>query len=329
METPAKARAVVLGGAGFIGSNLCRVLCEAGFEVTAVDGLFPLTTGSLANLEDVKGRLEVIAKPVEEVPELARLIDGAVVIDAMGWTCHWEALEDPKRDLALNVSSHLTVIGALAEAMPQLLVYLGSSYQYGRSDVERVTEDTPFNPMDIQGIHKVAAEQHYRVASGQRKAPVVALRFGNTFGRNQPVDGRDIGLIGGFIRTILHGDPIKVLGRNRKRCVLFAEDLARVLVSMAKHDHQGFSAFNLTGHYLSILDLAHLIVAAADRGAVQEEQMTEALRKIDVGNLQLDETRLTEFLGPIAYTPIEAALAETVEDFSRRSQRDADRAGLS
>ena len=182
---------------------------QKGFRVTAVDGLLPRTSGNRANLaleqrqhrihKAAGGGLRVAARPVIRVCDL--------VVDAMGWTSHSEAFADPQYDLALNVASHLAVIRALPAALPRKLIYLGSTHQYGRVAQGPVAETQPLDPVDVQGVHKAAAEHHYRIAAERHGFPVISLRFGNTFGPGQPLRGR---------RRRARGrhDPARVGGRD-------------------------------------------------------------------------------------------------------------------
>ena len=73
-----------------------------------------------------------------------------------------------------------------------------------------ITESTAMVPEDVQGIHKAAADHHFRVFAKLKRLNVLSLRFANCYGPNQPRAGEDIGLIGGFIRDALAGKTIVV-----------------------------------------------------------------------------------------------------------------------
>jgi len=66
--------------------------------------------------------------------------------------------------MRLNLAAHLTLLQALRAKPGRLLVYLGSRSQYGRMSSGVTTEDTPMVPLDVQGVHKVAAETHFRIS---------------------------------------------------------------------------------------------------------------------------------------------------------------------
>jgi UDP-glucose 4-epimerase len=312
------ASALVLGGAGFIGSNICRHLAARGFRVVAVDGLMPRTSGSEANLASATWDIELIAHRVEDMTSFADLLRGHdIVVDAMGWTSHWEAFEDPEYDLALNLSSHIVVTRAMPIARPRRIVYLASTHQYGRVSNSPIAETQPLLPLDVQGIHKTAAEHHYRIAAERNDLSVVSLRFGNTFGPAQPLTGRDVGLIADMIRKSLAGETIEVFGVGRMRTVHYAPDLARMIEGMAGREPAGFAAINVPGEYVAISELASHI-AACTGGTLSQKSLPADVSAIDAGNAPLDCTLFAKYFGEPQLTPLAAAVAATVTDARNR-----------
>ena len=305
--------ALVLGGAGFVGSNICNHLAAKGFRVTAVDGLLPRTSGNRANLSFEKGNIEFIEQRVEDfraLPDVIRVCD--LVVDAMGWTSHSEAFADPQYDLALNVASHLAVIRALPAALPRKLIYLGSTHQYGRVAQGPIAETQPLAPVDVQGVHKVAAEHHYRIAAERHGFPVISLRFGNTFGPAQPLTGRDIGLVGDMIRRALAGDTITVYGEGRYRTLHYAPDLASIVERLVDLDVSSFMSMNVPGQRVAISELATRIAECAG-GCVVHEALPGAVAVIDIGNFPLDCSLFEKHLGEHRLTPLSEAIATSVQ----------------
>jgi len=313
--------AIIFGGAGFIGSNIGRELVNAGWRVTIVDGLMDRTTGDRENLTRLGVDAELIAQPVEKLENLNALIEGRdLVVDAMGWTRHLDAIRDPAHDLALNVASHLPVIRACSAVKPARVVYLGSRHQYGKTSTHEITEETPVAPVDPQGIHKTAAEQHWIIAAREHFR-LASLRFGNTFGPNQPVGEGDAGLIGGFIRDALQGRVIKIFGGERVRNVLFAPDLARAVAQFGRIHPVETGVFNIAGTDVSIGLLAQTIVTAAGSGSFVEEPMPEHIARIDIGEAVFNGSKFEALVGKVSTTPVEDALHLSVEDARNRIAR--------
>ena len=260
--------------------------------------------------------MRLIAERVEALPELPALLACDLVVDAMGWTRHWEALKDPEYDLELNLRSHLAVIRAPRRAVRSCSSISARATNTATSRRGRCRSEA-LAPADVQGVHKAAAEHHYRIASGRLGVAVVSLRFGDSFGPGQPMEGRDIGLIGDMIRTVLSGEAITVFGEGRRRMLHYAPDLAGVVERIALVGASGFLPLNIPGEDIAIGDLARRIAEAAG-GTVKSAPTPPELAAIDVANTPLDCTAFESRYGVAKLTPLSEALAATVEDVRRR-----------
>ena len=243
-----------------------------------------------------------------------------VVIDAMAWTRHVAALGDPLQDMRLNLASHLTLLQAIRAQPARLLVYLGSRSQYGRMSSGVITEDTPMTPQDPQGVHKVAAESHFKNFSSLDGFNVVSLRLPNCFGESQPVAGEDIGLVGGFIRSFCLGETVKVYGEGRRRSILYARDAADIVAAVVERPVAGFVPLNVTGHDVDIRELAQRLQSLVGSGAVATEEMPAHIKAMDTGDAVIDAGRLQALIGKSARTEFSVALDATVRYFKERLQ---------
>ncbi|MBS0630722.1 MAG: NAD-dependent epimerase/dehydratase family protein [Verrucomicrobia bacterium] len=304
---------LILGGAGFLGSHLAQGFAQQGWRVTVIDGLLPNTGGQAGHVAGLAG-VELIDRPIAEVADLSSRLDQAqLVIDAMAWTAHLLALENPRYDLQLNADSHLVLLQALRASSLRRVIYLASRGQYGSTAIDPLREDSPMEPNDIQGIHKLAAESYFRVMAGRAKLDVLSLRIPNCFGERQPTKGSDLGLIGSFIHDALQGKTIEVFGNSRGRSVLYAGDLTDIVLRAARLDSwKGFTPLNVPGHYVTIADLARIIVRLAGRGQAVTKEMPAEIKSIDAGSARMDPTKLEQFLGTVSYAPLETTLERTI-----------------
>lgn len=313
-------RALVLGGAGFIGSAVCRHFFERGWEVTCVDGLLARTTSEHEGFQRVPADIRQIEKRIDDTESALEVMqDADLVVDAIGWTSHWGALDDPFYDMSLNLRPHIALSQALKSAAPHLFVYLGSRHQYGRVEEDDMDESAPFRPVDVQGIHKSAADEHLRLAAKDTNAAIVSLRFGNTFGPGQPVRGPDVGLLGDFMRRAIVGDTLKVYGTARRRTLHYAPDLAAIIEAIGQAKPVcGYTPLNVPGENIGIADLARLIVDNAGAGTVEAEPLSPDVASIDVGDRAFDSSRLDALCGPITLTPLSEAVRTTINDVRMR-----------
>lgn len=304
---------LILGAAGFIGSNVSELFYNSGYNVIAVDGCLDNTGGDKMHISKIIDKINFIEKRIEDVKELPELINSVdVIIDSMAWTSHHSAISNPIYDLELNAKSHLYLLMQIPDNCKAKIFYLASRGQYGRPNTDVIDEDTPMIPEDIQGINKLAAESYYRVYSKLKNIDVVSLRFPNCFGMNQPTSGPDIGLIGGFIKDALYGKTIKVFGDGRKRNIIYIDDLINDILKLSKKEFKGFNPFNIRGMDVTIHELAEEIVSIIGNGSVIKEKMPEIIKAIDTGNTEFSDNKLNHYLGERTLTDFTGSLEITI-----------------
>jgi UDP-glucose 4-epimerase len=317
----ARRRVVVLGGAGFIGSRIVAAIVSRGDDVVVVDGLMPGAGGNEAHLAAVRGAIEFVPRAIEDVSDLPGLLRSAsLIVDCMAWTRHVAAFDNPLYDLRLNLESHLRLLQAARGLSDAQILYLGSRGEYGRPATPRITETTPLDPRDVQSVHKAAADHHFRLFAELDKFGVISLRLPNCFGPGQPVDGKDIGLVGEWIRSALDDRPIVLYGSGRRRPLLFADDAAAVVSRLSDRPFTGYQAFNLGGRDVDLAELAHAIVAIAGRGSVRQEPMPHEVAVMDIGAAVFDDTGLRTLIGGLPESDLQASLRATIGYFKERLQ---------
>lgn len=308
-------KVLILGGAGFIGSRVAKAFLESGEEVTILDGLFSRTGARKENAAELPAArfIEQSIESFDDLPALIASVD--LIVDAMAWTCHRSALEDPIYDLSLNLLSHLHLMAKIPAAWPGRIIFLASRGQYGSPPVTEITEDTPQNPEDVQGIHKTAAESHFRLFSRLKKVPVASLQMPAVVGPNQPTTGDDIGLFGSFIRDLVAGRTVELYGEDRRRAVIHADDVAETIVRLSSAAWTGFTAFNLAGHNVKLADALRSLVAEIGSGSVAVLPAPPEIAAIDIGGVPVSEARLTALLGPLPRRTLQATLNSAIHTF--------------
>jgi nucleoside-diphosphate-sugar epimerase len=305
---------LIAGGAGFLGSHIAKRFHRAGYAVTVIDGLLEHTGGKEKNLHPILDDIRFYKIDIRGARDISDIIQQSpVVVDCMAWTAHRSALQNPLYDLRLNAETHLHLLQYLHA--DQKIIYLGSRSQYGTPDVDIIVEDTPLIPVDIQGAHKIASESYFRVYSHLKGLNVISLRLPNCFGENQPVEGEDVGLVGGFIRELLLRKLVDVYGRQRKRSLVYAPDLAEVVLLLSQSPLIGFSAYNLAGTEMYIKSLVEQLIELIGFGTYQLRGMPADISSIDVGNAVFSNEKLRAVIGDIPLTDLRAALQTTIDYF--------------
>ena len=201
-------RALVTGGAGFIGSNLVRALLDRGDEVKVLDNL---STGHAANLQGLDA--ELVEGDLRSYERVSTAVKGVEVVFHQGALPSVpRSIQDPLTSSAVNVEGTLNVVMAARDHGVRRVVVASSSSVYGDAPGMPRREDQPLSPMAPYAVSKLAAEQYTLVASKVFGLETVALRYFNVFGEHQdPLSGY-AAVIPKFIRLMLAGEPPTIFG---------------------------------------------------------------------------------------------------------------------
>jgi UDP-glucose 4-epimerase len=253
-------RALVTGGAGFIGSHVVDRLLDDGHAVRVLDNF---STGRPENLAHRRGhpQLEVRQGDAAE----ARAIRAAM--DGVDWVFHLAALADivpsiqrPLDYYQANVNGTVSVLEAARAAKVARLVYTASSSCYGIPDAFPTPESAPIRPQYPYALTKFLGEQLALHWCQVYKLPVVSLRLFNVYGPRSRTAGAYGAVFGVFLAQKLAGQPFTVVGDGAQtRDFVFVTDAADAFVRAAQSPRAG-EVFNVgTGQPQSINRLVELL----------------------------------------------------------------------
>jgi nucleoside-diphosphate-sugar epimerase len=226
----------VVGGAGFIGSNLVDALVERGDDVLVVDNL---STGYRSNLNP--------AAPLEEVDisvdseRLTSVLHGReVVFLTAAMPRVPRSIEDPVGTHEVNVTGALRVLKGAVDAGVRRVVYSSSSSVYGDQPVLPLTEDMPPNPLNPYACQKYMCEIYARNFSRIYGLETVCLRYFNVYGPRQVTEGAYRLVIGIFMDQRLRGEPLTIHGDGQQtRDFTWVGDVVRANILAGESDRVG------------------------------------------------------------------------------------------
>ncbi len=203
-------KALVTGGAGFIGSHIVTRLLSLGHGVRVLDNF---ATGRRENLAEVKERIELVEGDICDFDTVRRAVDG------MTWVFHQAALpsvarsvEDPLLTNAVNVAGTLNVLVAARDGGVRRVVYAASSSAYGDTPTLPKVETMPASPLSPYALQKYAGEQYCQMFTRLYGLEAVALRYFNVFGPRQDPASYYAAVIPKFISMLVRGEPPTVHG---------------------------------------------------------------------------------------------------------------------
>lgn len=244
-------RALITGGAGFIGSHLAEALLADGHDVAVIDDL---STGSIENIAHLKNRphprFSYVIDTVTNEPLLAELIDACDVVYHLAAAVGVRLIvEEPVRTLETNVHGTEVVLKH-ANKKKKLVVVASTSEVYGKSAAVPFREDGDLTLGPTvkhrwayacsKAIDEFLALAYWK----ERKLPVIVARFFNTVGPRQT--GRYGMVVPNFVRQALAGQPITVYGDGtQSRCFGYVGDVVWALVRLVQEPGAIGQVFNI------------------------------------------------------------------------------------
>jgi len=252
-------RALVTGGAGFVGSHLVDSLLADGYDVCVIDDL---STGSTSNLSPKAEFQRVdICDPTPLHDTVARFRP-EVVFHAAAQTDVRRSVREPDFDARVNVVGGLNVLRAAAAAGARRIVYASSAAVYGNPARIPVSETEPTRPISEYGASKLAFEHYLGAYAARGLIEYAALRYANVYGPRQRSDG-EAGVVSIFTRQMIAGEPVTIFGDGSKtRDYVYVGDIVEATVRAASGP-SGVVANVGWGREVSDLDLFRAVAAAA------------------------------------------------------------------
>jgi UDP-glucose 4-epimerase len=304
---------VVTGGLGFIGSNLVHHLVARGSTVRVVDDLVAEHGGSLHNVEGLDVSLTIADIGSPEVADV--LVGADHVFNLAGQVSHLASMHDPEADLQRNTMSHCRFLETIRRVSPQARVVHTSTRQvYGRPLRLPVDETHPANPVDVNGVAKLAGEQLHSVYASAYGMRTTSLRLTNVYGPRQRLDSDQLGFLPVFVRAALRGDDIRLFGDGlQRRDCLFVDDVVDALLTSCVEKAVGrvYNVGHVEDH--SLMEIGELLCKLADRGGrVVVTPWPEEHGRVDIGSFRSDCSRIAEETGWQPTTTLADGLARTL-----------------
>ena len=255
------SKAVVTGGAGFIGSHVVDALLTQGHRVAVIDNL---STGRVDNIEHCLDEIEFIQADLSTSDRWIAALEGA------DWVVHLAALADivpsiqlPASYFAANVQGTLAILEASRGAGISRFVYGASSSCYGIPDVYPTPESSDLRPEYPYALTKLMGEQLVLHWAKVYSLPALSLRFFNVYGPRSRTSGTYGAVFGVFLAQKLAGAPLTIVGDGKQtRDFTFVADIAAAVVAALQSRVSGIALNVGSGRSISVNRIAELIGGA-------------------------------------------------------------------
>lgn len=300
-------RIVITGGAGFIGSTLCRRLAGRGdVEIVVVDDL---STGRRENLAGLDVDLRAVSI-LDEDALGAACAGAASVVHLAAVASVPRSVADPRRTHDANATGTLAVLDA-ARAAGAHVVVASSSSVYGHNPVLPKSEDMLCLPASPYAVSKLAAESYALAYRSCYDLPCTVFRFFNVYGPGQPPDHAYAAVVPAFVAAALRGEPLVVHGDGEQsRDFTFVDSVTGVLADSALRRTSSDRPVNLAlGTRTTLNALVGLLGGLLGRPLDVEHR---PVRAGDVRHSQACGASLRRLFPGVEAVPIEQGLGATI-----------------
>lgn len=307
------AKIVITGGAGFIGSNLARLACQAGHEVVVVDDL---SGGFLENLEGLDVAFHELS-----ILEEDRLVE---IFDQAQSVVHLAALGSVPRSVAnphatndVNINGTLSVLQAARRAGVEHVVFSSSSSVYGKNPALPKHEREWVRAMSPYAVSKLAGEQYVLAHQESYGMKTLAFRFFNVYGPYQSAGHAYAAVVPRFCEAILEGKPVTIYGDGtQSRSFTYVSNVCEVLLDAAERQVSHPEPVNLA--FSTRTDLHGILELLEEKVGHPIEREYQDPRPGDVKHSQAANASLLELFPSIEQKPIKEGISETFDWYRSR-----------
>lgn len=246
-------KALVTGGAGFIGSHLCELLLSRGHEVLALDNL---VCGHLKNIDSMKQHdsFRFVEKDIRNLETLHTEFDGVdCVFHLAGLADIVPSIERPGDYYDTNVTGTYNVLESARQHGAKRFIYAASSSSYGIPDIYPTPENSAIKPQYPYALTKYLGEELVLHWALTYRLPALSLRLFNVFGPRSRTSGTYGAVFGVFLAQKLNKKPFTVVGDgSQTRDFTYVTDVAEAFLAAALSEHSG-EAMNVgSGNHYSV-----------------------------------------------------------------------------
>lgn len=305
-------KAMVTGGAGFIGSHIVEECLKQGLEVVSIDNYFAGKHDNLRELhEKYPGLLQEVECDVTDYDTLKQYMEGVDIIFHEAASKKTICLSDPRKDLLINAGGTFNILELARDFKVKKIVHASSGSVYGEAKYFPQDEEHSLNPTSYYGVSKLAGEKYVRAFCDLYDMDCTILRYFHVYGPRQEMS--DVGgVVSIFGRRVLNGEAPLIHGDgSQERSFTYVKDVVGINMLVAEAEGTKGEAYNCaSGISVTVEELANLVKKSMGREDLQnqyDDWTVGDIKHFDVSNEKIRK------LGFEFKTSFEQGLQETMD----------------
>ncbi len=316
-------KALITGGLGFIGSNIAHRMVAAGAEVRVFDACLDPYGWNFANISEIRDKIEFMKGDTRDEKAVREAVDGAdLIFDCASQISHSISVEKPLVDIQINCIGALNLLEAARNSKSDpTIVYAGTRGQIGQMKYCPIDEAHPTDPVDMNGINKLAAEKYCMLYNRLYGLKTTSLRINNAYGERCQVRHADYGIVNYFIRLAIEGKDLTVYGDGlQKRDYSHVSDIVEAMVLSAASKRAIGEYFMLGSNAgVGFIDICKLILSKAGGGGKLKMVPWDKSRKaIEIWDFIVSNKKISEYLGWKPRIGLEEGIERTIAFYRER-----------
>jgi UDP-glucose 4-epimerase len=305
-------KAVVTGGAGFIGSHLSHRLAKLGYNVVILDNLFRGRSEYVKDLVD-EGKASFVNGDIRNYSIVHAALKGAKYVFHEAAVCINYSQKNPEESIEINVNGSFNVFKAAAEVGVEKLVFASSASVYGNPVYLPMDENHPLNPITPYCVSKIAGEYFLKIF-GPKGLKYNILRYFNVYGPRQSVDAFYTSVIINFMKNVQENKAPMICGDGSQSMdFVNVHDLVEANIRAAESEVWG-ETFNVgSGTSTTVKELAETVIKLFGKNLKPTYQKGT---KIIVRRRQAEISKIKKLLKFKPKVGLEEGLAEIAKDIT-------------
>lgn len=310
MDFPYK-KALVTGGAGFIGSHIVEELVKMGVNTISIDNYF---AGKHENLEHLKGysNFKEVECDVTDFDMLERFFPGVEIVFHEAASKKTICLNDPRRDLDINAKGTFNLLELALKYKTKKFVHASTGSVYGKAQFFPQDEKHPLIPTSYYGVSKLAGEKYVKAFEHLYGLDTTVLRYFHVYGPRQ--ESSEVGgVVSIFTRLMLAHKPVTIFGDGlQQRSFTYVKDVVKANILAAVTSGTKGQVYNCaSGIKVTIQELADMIaniLGIENQQIIYDDWMPGDIKVFDVDNSKIRQTLEIQYI-----TDFRIGLEKTIE----------------